>query len=115
MDTVSLLGPVLQFNVDVTGLILQMGGSGLIGLVIGFAAKKVAKIIAIIVGLELVLFKFLESQGFLQVNWGQLGGVFESFATSAPGQAQSLVDTFVTTAGIGAGFAGGFYLGLKMG
>ncbi|MEF8775447.1 MAG: FUN14 domain-containing protein [Haloarculaceae archaeon] len=115
MDIVSLLGPVLQLDVDATGLILQMGGSGLIGLVIGFAAKKVAKIIAIIVGLELVLFKFLESLGFLQVNWGEMGGVFENFATSAPGQAQSLVDTFVTTAGVGVGFAGGFYLGLKLG
>ena len=115
MDSIALLGPVLQFNVDFTGLILQMSGSGLIGLVIGFAAKKIAKIIAIIVGLELVLFKFLETQGIIQVNWGKMGGIFESFATSAPGQAQSLVDTFVTTAGIGAGFAAGFYLGLKMG
>jgi uncharacterized membrane protein (Fun14 family) len=115
MDTLATLAPVLQLNVDFTGLLLQMGGSGLIGLVIGFAAKKVAKIIAIIVGLELVLFKFLETQGLISVNWGKLGGVFENFATSAPGQAQSLVDTFVTTAGIGVGFAGGFYLGLKMG
>lgn len=115
MDSIAAVAPVLQLNVDLTGLLLQMGGSGLIGLVIGFAAKKVAKIIAIIIGLQLVLFKFLETQGIIQVNWGKMGGIFENFATSAPGQAQSLVDTFVTTAGIGAGFAGGFYLGLKMG
>lgn len=98
---------------DPTGLGIQIGGSALMGAVIGFAAKKVAKIIAIIVGAELVLFKFLESQGILQVNWGQMGGVFENFATSAPGQAQSLVDTFISTAGIGAGFAVGFFLGFK--
>ena len=102
-------------SLDPTGLALQIGGSGLIGLVIGFAAKKIAKIIAVIVGLQLVAFKFLESQGYLQVNWEKFGGFFEGLASNAPGEAQSLVDTFVTTAGIGAGFAGGFFLGLKMG
>lgn len=99
--------------IDPTSLGLQIGGSALMGAVIGFAAKKIAKILAIIVGAELVLFKFLESQGIIQVNWGKLGGFFEQFANEAPGQAQSLIDTFVSTAGIGAGFAGGFLLGFK--
>ncbi|MFB6073847.1 MAG: FUN14 domain-containing protein [Haloarculaceae archaeon] len=98
---------------DPTALGIQVGGSALMGAVIGFAAKKIAKVIAIIVGAELVLFKFLESQGILQVNWDQLGGFFENFATQAPGEAQNLVNTFVSTAGIGAGFAAGFFLGFK--
>jgi uncharacterized membrane protein (Fun14 family) len=98
---------------DPTSLGLQIGGSALMGAVIGFAAKKVAKIVAVIVGLELILFKFLESQGIIQVNWENLGGAFEQFANEAPGQAQSLINTFVSTAGIGVGFAGGFMLGFK--
>jgi uncharacterized membrane protein (Fun14 family) len=100
-------------NFNATALGVQMGGSAIIGAVIGYAAKKVAKIIAIIVGLELVLFKFLETQGFLVINWGKLGGAFEGLANDAPDQAQSLVNTFVSTAGIGAGFAAGFFLGFK--
>ncbi len=99
--------------IDPTSLGIQIGGSALLGAVIGFAAKKVAKVIAIIVGLQLVLFKFLESQGILVVNWGKLGGAFEGLASDAPGQAQSLATTFISTAGIGAGFAGGFVLGFK--
>lgn len=99
--------------IDPTGLALEVGGSAIIGAVIGFAAKKVAKIIAIIVGIQLVLFKFLETRGILQVNWEKLGGAFEGLASDAPGQAQSLVDTFISTAGIGAGFAAGFFLGFK--
>jgi uncharacterized membrane protein (Fun14 family) len=99
--------------IDIPGLGLQMGGSALIGAVIGFTAKKVAKIIAVIVGLELVLFKFLESRGILQVNWEKLGGVFEGLATDASAQTQTLVETFISTAGIGAGFAGGFAIGFK--
>jgi uncharacterized membrane protein (Fun14 family) len=98
---------------DIPALGLQMGGSALIGAIIGFTAKKVAKIIAVIIGLELVLFKFLESRGILQVNWGELGGAFESLATDSASGAQSLVETFISTAGIGAGFAAGFFLGFK--
>jgi uncharacterized membrane protein (Fun14 family) len=104
---------LLQLDVDATGLALQVGGSAVVGAIIGFAAKKVAKVLAIVVGLELVLFKFLETRGIVQVNWETLGGFAEALATQAPGRAQSLVDTFVSTAGIGAGFAAGFYLGLS--
>ena len=98
---------------DFPGLGLQMGGSALIGAIIGFTAKKIAKIIAVIIGLQLVLFKFLESRGILQVNWGELGGAFEGLASDASGQTQSLIETFISTAGIGAGFAAGFFVGFK--
>ncbi len=98
---------------DIPGLGMQMGGSALIGGVIGFTAKKVAKIIAVIIGLELVLFKFLESRGILQVNWERLGGTFEALASDAGNQTQTLIETFISTAGIGAGFAAGFAVGFK--
>ena len=98
---------------DIPGLGMQMGGSALIGGLIGFTAKKIAKVIAVIVGLELVLFKFLESRGILQVNWEELGGTFESLAGDASSQTQSLVETFISTTGIGTGFAAGFFVGFK--
>jgi uncharacterized membrane protein (Fun14 family) len=98
---------------DLPGLGMQMGGSALMGAVIGFAAKKVAKVIAIIIGLELVLFKFLESRGVLTVNWERLTNASQTAADQGAQATQSLIDTFVSTAGIGASFAGGFLLGFK--
>ena len=100
-------------SLDLTSLGLQMGGSALIGAVIGFAAKKVAKIIAIIVGLELMLFKFLESQGILVVNWEKVVGAAEGAPGAAEEAGMTVIETFISTAGIGAGFAGGFFLGFK--
>lgn len=100
-------------ELDITQLGMEMGGSAVIGGVIGFAAKKVAKLIAIIIGLELILFKFLESRGVLQVNWGKLVDAGEGAAEQAPQATQSLVETFISTAGVGIGFAGGFALGFK--
>jgi len=40
-----------------------------------------------------------------------MGGFFENLASDAPGQAQSFVDAFISTEGIGVGFA----LGIRKG
>jgi uncharacterized membrane protein (Fun14 family) len=93
---------------------LELGGGALIGGVIGFTAKKVAKIIAIIVGLQLALFKFLETKGILVVNWDAIGGAAanaSSEAAEAPGWAMSLLAALP----VSAGFAGGFFLGFRKG
>ena len=108
-------GRGFRLEVDPTGLALQMGANALIGAPIGSAAKKVAEILAIVVGLHLVRFTFLEIRGIVQINRMRRGGRYESLATHAPGQAPPLVDTVVSTAGIGVGFAAGFYLGLRRG
>ncbi|WP_246982672.1 FUN14 domain-containing protein [Halorientalis marina] len=99
---------------DPTQIGLEVGGGALIGGVIGFAAKKVAKIIAIIVGLELALFKFLETKGILVVNWEAIGGAATDAggqAAEAPGWIVSLLSALPVT----AGFTGGFLVGFRKG
>jgi len=100
-------------NLDLPSLGAQMGGSALIGGVIGFAAKKVAKIIAILIGIELIALKFLESRGVLQINWDRLVNASENASQQIEPATRSLIETFISTAGIGASFAGGFLLGFK--
>ena len=95
---------------------LEFGGGAVVGGIIGFAAKKVAKLIAVIVGLELALFKFLESRGILTVDWerltGGMVGVAEDAATGAP---PDWMMTILSTLSVSAGFTGGFLLGFKKG
>ena len=102
--------------VDITPqqLGLEVGGGALIGALIGFAAKKIAKIIAIIVGLELALFKFLETKGILIVDWSAITGAANKgagTAADAPGWIMSLLSALPVT----AGFSGGFLVGFKKG
>jgi uncharacterized membrane protein (Fun14 family) len=103
-------------DLNFTSLGLEFGTGAVIGGIIGFAAKKVAKIIAVLVGIELALFKFLESRGILTVNWDKLGASFlsagESAATGAP---PSWLMTILSTLSVGAGFTGGFLIGFKRG
>ena len=97
---------------------LEVGGGAVIGGVIGFAAKKVAKIVAVLVGLELALFKFLETRGILNVDWGAITGTATN-ATEAAGGAASQPPTWMVSLlsalPLSAGFTGGFLLGFRKG
>jgi uncharacterized membrane protein (Fun14 family) len=93
---------------------LEVGGGAAIGGIIGFAAKKVAKIIAIIVGLELALFKFLETKGVLRVDWSAITGAASSGADEAA-QAPGLIVSLLSALPVTAGFSGGFLVGFKKG
>ena len=93
---------------------LEVGGGAVVGAVIGFAAKKVAKIIAIIVGLELALFKFLETKGILIVDWGAITGAASEGADTAA-QAPGWIMSLLAALPVSAGFSGGFLVGFKKG
>jgi len=98
---------------------LEFGGGGLIGGIIGFAAKKVAKLIAVIIGIELALFKFLETRGILEVNWNAIGGAAQN-ATGTAGDAAatqppSWVMSLLSALPVSAGFTAGFLIGFKKG
>jgi uncharacterized membrane protein (Fun14 family) len=106
--------PLLQFNIDFQQLGVEAGSGAVIGGLIGFAAKKVAKIIAVLVGLELALFKFLESRGILTVDWERLtAGILGAGQDAASGTPPSWVETILSTLSISAGFTAGFFLGWK--
>jgi uncharacterized membrane protein (Fun14 family) len=95
---------------------IEAGGGAIIGGVIGFAAKKVAKLIAIIIGLELALFKFLETRGVLEVNWGKITNASANVTDTATGaETPSWITSILSTLPVGAGFTGGFLIGFKRG
>ncbi|MBX0347140.1 MULTISPECIES: FUN14 domain-containing protein [Haloarcula] len=115
---------MVEFALQMDGLGLQQmglefGAGGLIGGIIGFAAKKVAKLIAVIVGLELALFKFLETRGILEVNWQAIGGAAQNATRgatdTAAGQPPSWLMSILSALPVSAGFTGGFLVGFKKG
>jgi uncharacterized membrane protein (Fun14 family) len=106
----------LQLGVDPRQLGIEFGTGGVVGGIIGFAAKKIAKVVAVLVGLELALFKFLESRDILTVDWDKLSaGFMEASQDAAQGAPPSWIQTILSTLSVGAGFTGGFLLGFKKG
>jgi len=103
-------------DINAQQLGLEFGGGAVIGGVIGFAAKKVAKLIAVIIGLELALFKFLESRQILSVDWEKLtAGAVKATESATSNTPPSWAMSILSTLSIGAGFTGGFLLGFKKG
>ena len=104
----------LEINLQQLGL--EFGTGAAIGGVIGFAAKKVAKLVAVIVGLELALFKFLESRGIMEVRWEKMGASFMNAGEAATAASPpSWMMSILSTLSVGTGFTGGFLLGFKKG
>jgi uncharacterized membrane protein (Fun14 family) len=107
---------LMELALDPQQLGMEFGGGAVIGGVIGFAAKKIAKLLAVIVGLELALFKFLESRGILSVDWNRLSaGVLDVGEAAQNGTPPSWVSSILSTLSVGAGFTGGFMLGFRKG
>lgn len=103
-------------ELDPTGIGLEVGSGAAIGALVGYAAKKTAKIIAVLVGVQLALLKYLESRGILTVDWERLsGGLLEAREIAESSTPPSWVDSIISTMSVSAGFAGGFLIGFKKG
>jgi uncharacterized membrane protein (Fun14 family) len=66
-----------------TSMSATIGGGFLGGLLIGYALKKVIKMLAIIVGLFLAGLAFLQYQQIASINWNKLEGTIIAVADAA--------------------------------
>lgn len=106
----------LQLDMSAQQLGIEVGGGAVVGGVIGFAFKKVAKLIAILVGIELALFKFLETRGILEVDWSAISRTASNATDAATGATPpSWITSLLSALPVSAGFTGGFLLGFRKG
>ena len=101
-----------MLELDPTTLAVEAGGGAVLGGVIGFAAKKIAKLLAVIIGVQLVVFRYLESQGILIVDWDALSG---GLVTASERADPSYLESLISTLSVGAGFTAGFLIGFHRG
>ncbi|MHC3437398.1 FUN14 domain-containing protein [Natrialbaceae archaeon A-gly3] len=97
---------------DPTTLAIEAGGGAVLGGLIGFATKKIAKLLAVIIGVQLVIFRYLESQGILIVDWDALSG---GLVTASERADPSYLESLISTLSVGAGFTAGFLIGFHRG
>jgi uncharacterized membrane protein (Fun14 family) len=93
---------------------LEVGSSAIIGGIVGFASKKVAKLLLILVGLELAFLQALEVYGLIDVKWNAINSGVASLQKMVQQDAPPPdVVTVLSSLSIGGGFVGGFLLGFK--
>lgn len=101
-------------SIELHRLGLEVGSSAIIGGIVGFASKKIAKLVLIIVGVEIAFLQALEIQGIIDVRWDAINTVVtEVQRMVGEGAPPPDVVAVVSSLSIGGGFVGGFMLGFK--
>jgi len=82
MDIVSVFGPPAAL----------FFGAGGIGFVFGYAVKKVAKILAVVLGLFFIGLAYMDYNGWVKVNWQAVSNSTNAAATSGMHQVITIVN-----------------------
>ena len=108
----------MSFEV-ISPTLFSMGSGGLIGFLVGFAIKRIFKILAVIVGLFLGALIYLQSQNLVSINGDKLQAMTQSTVTllahtlTDPSQISLISGNLgiPLTGGLAAGFAFGVMKG----
>lgn len=97
-----------------TPLAGEIGVGGIGGFLSGWALKKAAKMVAVLIGVAFLGLQYLAYRDIISIDYGALQSWVNELAGQASGT-QSLLIDFIAHAPFGAAFVGGFYLGLQKG
>jgi uncharacterized membrane protein (Fun14 family) len=92
----------------------QVGTGAIGGFIVGYAVKKISKLVAIVIGLFLVALIYLGTQGIISINYGALWGAVEK-ALGLAGSGLSWLVHVVSLLPFAGTFVVGFLLGFKLG
>jgi uncharacterized membrane protein (Fun14 family) len=101
-------------NTILTPLIAQIGLGGIGGLLVGYAFKKLLKIIAVILGIFIFGLFLLAYEGVININYDKFLGFLGGLVGLAP-VIQELILAIAASLPFAASFTLGFFLGFKRG
>jgi uncharacterized membrane protein (Fun14 family) len=113
-------------SIGIGGLATSIGIGGFLGFLMGYAIKKILKIIIVVAGLLVGIMYYLQYNGLVALNWAKveatLGNAmtnFNGFSLNTPffpGISDQILDA-ISNSGIPltGGFAAGFAFGLSKG
>lgn len=97
-----------------TGLVAQIGVGGILGFLVGYALKKVAKLLMVLAGIFVMILSYLGLRGVITVNFEALQSLIASGIASGSQLAQVVVSVIAALPFAGS-FLAGFLLGLRKG
>lgn len=97
-----------------TPLVYQLGLGAVGGFIVGYALKKVMKIVAVLIGLFILALIYLGYRGIITINYEALGRAV-SGALGLAGQAGNWIAPIISHLPFAGSFGLGFFLGFKTG
>ena len=96
----------------ITPLVTQLGVGGIGGLCVGYALKKVAKIVAFILGISFLGLQYLAYEGIISINYGSLE-VWANNLIKGAGVLERVLIAAIVNLPFASSFIVGAALGLK--
>jgi uncharacterized membrane protein (Fun14 family) len=98
----------------VSPIVYQLGIGGIGGFIVGYAVKKLSKLIAFVIGLFIIALVYLGVQGIISINYGKLFGALKD-GLGLAGQAAEWLIGLISILPFMGSFVVGFLLGFKIG
>jgi len=95
-------------------LVYQLGIGGIGGFIVGYAMKKISKLIIVLIGLFMIALIYLGTQGIIGINYGALFDLLAKSLGLAESAFSWLVGLISLIPFMGS-FLVGFLLGFKLG
>lgn len=97
-----------------TPLLSQLGVGGIGGLCVGYAIKKLAKMVAFVIGLAFLGLQYLAYQGIISIHYGILK-TWASNMVRGTGALEGVLTVILANLPFSSSFLVGLALGMKMG
>jgi len=98
----------------ISPLIYQFGIGGVGGFIVGYAIKKISKLVAILIGLFTIVLLYLGTSGIISINYDKLRIAMGDWLGLA-GQASEWLIGLISLLPFMGSFIVGFLLGFKLG
>jgi uncharacterized membrane protein (Fun14 family) len=98
----------------VSPVVFQLGIGGVGGFIVGFALKKLSKLVLFLTGLFILALIYLSTQGIINVDYASLFNALAGLIGSA-GSAFSWLVGVISLLPFAGSFIAGFLIGLKIG
>ena len=95
----------------VSPFIVQLGFGGVAGFIVGYALKKLLKVLLVFLGLAFMALLYLSYVGFITINYDRVSAAFQDLFKKIAGGGL----TFPTVLAANIPFFGSFIVGLGLG
>lgn len=98
----------------ISPLVYQLGIGGVGGFIVGYAVKKISKLVVLLMGLFLIALLYLGTSGIINIDYEKLWNAMAD-ALGLIGQEASLIIGIISLLPFIGSFLTGFLLGFKLG
>lgn len=99
-------------EVDPSVVLVQAGSGFVIGVLLGWSIRKLAKALLMVIGLYLASLVFVASLGWIVICWDKVASSIGWIFALLTGRSETVIESLIATSPLGLALASGFIVGV---